>query len=522
MAKNTVDMAWGIEFGGSAVRLIRVVRTASGYRADHYAEVPMNERWETSSVPAEAAALLGVDAIDGPLVACVPDELVLYRSLSLPAAEPQALARMAENQLESLVPAQAEQFATGWDHQADPHQPAQRRVLLCAARRDALARCLDACRQMGATPAAATPAALATARAWGSLCTGNDEPVVLLDVGARCTSLVVLHNRRPIRCGVIDLGQDHWIESLAEDLGVSPAEAEARDLTGPSDQAGAAGHTALRRAVGVWVRHVREVYDHCVADIPVDQRPKLCILLGRPSPAASLTSVVAAALGTEVRQCGLPARLALEEGVDFDRAATAIGAALGQIAANGSMVNLVAKPLDRKAKAVPRRWWRWAALGAWGVAILLVLYALDHARGNRLAELVDRTQAKFARSGGLERELALGRRLEAAGPGPLEVMDRIAALVPPNTLLTTLRYSRSGEVTIGGSAASMKDCHLLLTRLGQIGRAEVKSARKVSKKYLFDIELKLGHTIRPPAMEPGKDAAKNTTSRPVSPKGGRQ
>ena len=529
MAKSTVDMAWGIEFGGSAVRLIRVRRTASGYCADHFVEAPLDERWETLPTAAQAAAMLDVKGIDGPLVACVPDELVLYRSLSLPTAEPSALARMAESQLESLIPAQTEGFVTDWTHQADPHRPGHQRVLLCAARRDTLAQCLDACRQLGAAPAGATPAALATALAWGSLCARNDEPVVLLDVGARCTSLVVLHNRRPIRCGVIDQGSDHWIEKVAEELGISPGEAD--KLGGATDTAGAA---AMRRAVGAWARHVREVYDHCVEDIPAADRPKPCILLGHPAPAASLRSVVGGVLEMDVLAGDLPARLTLEEGVDFDRAATAIGAAMGHMSANGSTVNLVAKPLARKAKpAWPGRW-PWAALGAWAMAIVLTLYGLDYARGNRMAELARQTRAKLGRSGELERELALGGRLEASGPGPLEVMDRIAALVPPNTLLTTVRYSRGGEVTVGGGAGSMKDCHLLLTRLGQLGQAELKGARKVSGKYVFDIELKLAHTLKPAAAEPAKPAAKTPTktpakvgatpspSGPAGPKGGRR
>lgn len=520
MTKNPVDMAWGIEFGGSAVRLIRVSRTASGYHADRYAEAPLDERWETLPTPAEAAAMLNVGPIDGPLVACVPDELVLYRGLSLPAAEPAALARMAESQLESLVPAHAEGFATDWTHQADPHRAGHQRVLLCAARRDALAQCVDACRQLGAAPAGATPAALATALAWGSLCTGNDEPVVLLDVGARCTSLIVMYSRRPICCGVIDQGGDHWIEKVAEELGISPA--EAGKITGGTDAAGraldAAGREAMRRAVGGWARHVREVYDHCVEDIPVAHRPKPCILLGHPAPAASLRSVVAGVLEMDVLEGDQPERLTLEEGVDFDRAATAIGAAMGHMSANGSMVDLVVRPAARKARPARRGRWRWAAMGAWAVAIVLALYGLDYARGNRLAELAEQTRAKLDRSGGLERELALGRRLEASGPGPLEVMDRIAALVPANTILTTLRYSRSGEVTIGGRAASMKDCHLLLTRLGELGQAEPKGARKVSDKYVFDIELKLSHTLKPAPAEPDKKGDKGPDKSPA--KGG--
>ncbi len=514
MGNSSVNVAWGIEFGGSAVRIVRVTRTADGFRADNYAETPLDQRWDGPPTPAQAAARLGVSGLDGPLVACVPDELVLYRSLSLPDADPEALARMADSQLESLVPAQAELFATDWSHHADPHAPGQRRVLLCAARRDALARCVDACGQLGAPPAGAIPAALATALAWADLCAGNDKPIVLLDVGARCTSLVVLHNRKPIRCGVVDQGGDHWTEAVAAEIGIPPADVDAKRLTEPIYPADptfdAVGHAARQRAVARWARQVREVYDHCVEDIPDDARPARCILFGRPARAASLTSVVAATLEMEVLENTRPTRLTFGEGVEFDQAATAIGAAMAHMSTNGSMVDLTAAPAAPTRHAAAKRWWRPAALAAWLLTLVLAGYAIDVGEADRLTEQADHARAALGPDGELDRELTMGKVLTVTGAPPLELMDRIAAMVPPKVLLRSWRYNREGTITLAGIAPSPTECRLLRTRLSALGRAEPRSTRFAAGKYQFEIELQLDRVLPPVATQPAEP--KNATA----------
>ena len=45
---STRSAAWGLEFGGSAVRLAHVVRTASAYRLDRFVEAPLEDRWVSS------------------------------------------------------------------------------------------------------------------------------------------------------------------------------------------------------------------------------------------------------------------------------------------------------------------------------------------------------------------------------------------------------------------------------------------------------------------------------------------
>ena len=125
LSKAENNFAWGLEFGGSAVRLVRVRRIFSGggpdYRAEMFREVPFDERWRQAPNAASAVERMG-EQISGPLVACVSDELVLFRTLSLPPADAAALDKMVHSQLEILIPTQTEQFASGYRSFADPYK----------------------------------------------------------------------------------------------------------------------------------------------------------------------------------------------------------------------------------------------------------------------------------------------------------------------------------------------------------------------------------------------------------------
>jgi hypothetical protein len=46
------SVAWGLELGGSCVRLARVERTRTGYRLAELRQQPLDDRW-TAPVPAE-------------------------------------------------------------------------------------------------------------------------------------------------------------------------------------------------------------------------------------------------------------------------------------------------------------------------------------------------------------------------------------------------------------------------------------------------------------------------------------
>ena len=515
--KTQSNVAWGVEFGGSAVRLVRVVRTGAGYQADRCLQAPLEDRWESGPDVAAAVAPLAAAGIADPLVACVSDELILYRALSLPNADPDALAKMVAGQLEVLIPTEAARFALPWCTQADPYRPGHQRVLLAAARRDALTGPAEACSRLGRDADGIVPSALALATAWS--CTGDTtgQPAILLDVGTRCTTLAVTHDGQVVECAVLDNGGDRWTERIAEQLGISPSQAEQKKLAYAADPSSAeedpAVYGCIQVAMDGWARQLREVVRDCLADIPPQGRPKRCILFGRSAHMPGLPALVAATLEVQVQAATAAGdRLTLADGVDFDTSAAAIGAALCVLEGGAQVVNLAA---DTKEAPPPgrKRHWRWAALAAWLLLAVASLYGLDRIRADSLRQTLRRMRAETSQHGGLKRQLAVGEYLELSAPSALDVLDRIGA-AESKAMLAAWHYNRSGNVVIAGTVANEQECSALLEKLSGLGEAELKSGRSEEKKFRFEIGLKVDRSMKP-APKPAQPTTK-PTSQPAS------
>ena len=500
--KPNNETAWGVEFGGSAVRAVRLARTDAGYRVQEHFQVDLPQRWEGPPDLAAAAGRLGGARPAEPLAACLPDELVLCRSLSMPAADPAATAKMVAGQLEALIPAQADRFATVWRSDEDLLRKDAQRVLMLAVRREALDGVVAACRRLGPGPRIATPSVLALATAWSRLGRNADPPTVLLDVGARCTALAVVHEGRVVRCGVLDQGADHWVERLADQLEVPPAQAERRKLEYTAQPASASAdpavHGCIQQAVAEWSRQLRETYQDCVEEIPRPLRPRRCVLFGRASRTPFVAAAVVASLNLEVLQATPPDRLALPAGADFDSLAPAIGAALCVLEADAATVNLVQAAAGKRRLAIPSAR-RWAALVLWLLVAVLALYCLDRGEAARLTGVLDEIREKTGKHGGLDRDLAVGAYLESAAPPPLVMLDRISAAAPEKAMLLGFQYNTTGELTLEGTVPSEQECMAMLQKLGALGTANLRSGRPVADKFRFEIHLKAAAGMRPSA-----------------------
>lgn len=519
MAKTQDNAAWAVEFGGSAVRLLRVARSGSGFRAVIRAEVPLDERWETAPDVIAAVEKMNAGKLDGPLVACVGDELVLYHSVSLPHAEPKALAKMVQGQLEVLIPAEPERFVTAWRSFDDPRKTGFLRVLICAARREALSGPIEACKRLGRGPDAVVPSMAALATAWTQFCDDEGGPVVLLDVAARCTVLGIVEKGHLLECGAIDLGGDHWTERIAGRLKLDHHNAEIRKLEYSADPSGAGDEVAaaVEEAMSDWSRQLREVYDHCAASIPRKARPDRCILFGRSGRLPTLPSRVAATLDMPVQSPETHRRLSLTDDMDFDVAATPIGAALIAMAPDSPAVSLVSAPRTKPVRSVKRKC-LWAAAVVWLLAGVLTLHGLDRANANRLTRARRDLETRIDRQR-LARRRAISDYLESFGPTPLSVLARTSRIVPEGTLLSNWKYDRTGQASIGGTVPNEKDFLAMLKELQQLGKVELKSCQPDKDKFRFNVLIKVGRTMAPATSKPsGKaDAQKPGKSPPAGP-----
>ncbi|NLF30523.1 MAG: hypothetical protein GX591_06510 [Planctomycetes bacterium] len=442
------NTAWGVELGTEAVRLVRLTRTGDGYHADRFRQAPLDTQRLGSAALAEAIGRLADGPVDGPVVVCLPDERVVHRTLSLPAADREALGKMVAGQMEVLFGAQADQLVAAW-HAYDSGGRPTCRVWLAAGRADAVARAVEACRRLGGAGVRIIPTLSALAALWQGTPQAAGA-VALVGAAAGCTAMAVAVDGRVLRCGVVE----------------APAEASAF--------------------------HLRELFDHCTADLEDGERPARCIVFGPADPES-----VASALGLPAVAAQPPAAVRLAEDVPFVEAAPAIGAALGALAAdapllalNGSMQAGASAAAARPGRARLR----WAAVIAWVAVALVALYGADRARARRLATAVEDFQARTGGPAGLARQEAVGDWLQANGPTPLEALDVIVSVLPDKTVLSnwSLGRSRSGtSLSLEGKVPDDKTFQTLLSAAMDLGEVAGWKLQPDKDGVKFEIRIEL-------------------------------
>ncbi len=522
MAKTQTNVAWAAEFGGSCIRRVRLERAGATYRAAGFEEVPLDNRWADSADLVAAMRKFSAVSADQPVVHVVCDEFVLFRTLQLPRADRQALDKMVRRQLEVLIPSQADRFASAWHAAGGPKDEPQQRVLLCAARRQTLATMGQAGRHMAARHGRRTvPSMFALAACWGQLAgAASAEPVVLLDVGARSTSLGLFEAGSLRKAVVVDYGGDHWTERIAEKLKINPAAAEQKKLSYFADpSSGEEVGQVLAEALAEWMQLVREGYEDLVDGIARPSRPKRCILFGRASRTPGLTTQIANALGVEAAIPTFNKALAGPEGAQVDAAAACIGAAVFALEGGMEDFDLTADKTGASAGSHTISWKRaalWAAMIVWVLGGLVLLQASSDPDTEGMAKIVSEVSREAKRQGGLGRQLAIGKYLESGAPGPIETLDRISKAAAKSALLSSLQYNRSGDVTIGGTVSNQKEFFAMLKDLAEVGQVEWKSGRPDKNKFRFDVRLTIARGRKMPASQPA-DKAKADQSKEKAP-----
>ncbi len=423
------NVAWGLELGAEAVCLVRLRRDAGGYRADRFRRAPLDPQRAGATV-AETVAGLADGPLDAPVVACVADQRIVHRMFSLPFADRVTLAKMIAGQMEVLFGPQSEQLAVAW-HAYDEADQTTRRVWVAAARGQEVARAVDACRRLGGTERRVVPVLSGLAALW-QVSGDTRGSVALVDAAGDYTAMAVAIDGRVVRCG------------------------------------------AVEEPVGASAFHLRELFDHCTADLDDAQRPTRCIVFDR-CPAADAAAAVAEAVGLPATEARPPAVMRVGDGLSFAEAAPALGAALTALAAEVPRLDLSDGPRADGSSASGRRrrsFLRWAAVTAWIAVALVALFGADRGRARRLAAAMDDLQARTGGQEALARQEAIGQYLQANGPTPLEALDVITSLLPDQTVLATWSLDRSRTGTVlhfTGKAPNDKAFQTLLQAAMEMG-----------------------------------------------------
>jgi hypothetical protein len=477
----STGVVWGLELGGSAARLVAVRSDGAAWRVEsvHQIEVPPQPLGvEDNRYTPNFASLAA--AVTGPLAVTIPDEEVLYRSLTLPNADPAVLGKMVQGQLEIMLPTRADHFTSAWQRQGDT--AGGERILMAAVKNDSLERAAGAVRALAPAADAVIPSIVALAGGYAAFAAANDEPLALIDIGARSATVAVVLGSRIIEVGTLDR---------------EPEE-------------GRRGDDAFAPPTGEWWSDLGDLYRQLIAKLPASERPSRAVVAGRAARDAGVVAACAAALRIGAGAIGDSVGLATPEGVAADEILTAAGAAMALLRPDRAI-----SFVTRRATAPVRRsaFTRRAGVAAlWIAAAVVALYLADRREASWLDASVERI-AQAAGPGGIDERLAIAAYLNKQAATPLIAYEAMVTALPPPVLPVSWSYARGGEFRFLGRTPDPAQADAYLKKLSEtklFKSVEIKSLRLDPQRGQWEVEI-IG-VLRGGIPAPPKDVSQPAAS----------
>ncbi len=516
--------AWGLEFGGSTIRLVRVSLSDARYSLDASYACQIIGRWDqgldyTAGVDELRAKVREPMSRDQPLVVCIPDQVTVYRMLDLPASDEAAMRRMVEAQMEVLLPGRSQMFT--WDvRRQEAGDGEEGRVWLCAARKDVVEAAVAAAGRLGLGVERVMPSAMAVAAGFSRLLDAPKGRVALVDIGARSTTVTLLADGQARACSVLDESIDHWMEQAAEQLGDSPQQLADSFRMGRAD---ARHHAAVRPIIEDWAMRLRELWDEQTQALSRADRPGRCLIIGGGRNWKDVVDALSGQLGLAVEPATTPAAHWADEAATLSACRAAAGA-LTAMGDEDETVNLARSPQSEKPG---RPWLTFGRVAAviWLAAAIVGLYATDVLRARSLSHSAAEVDPGTAERLQLDRQLALSRYLRGFGPPPLTVLDEIATLTAREFVIEQWSYNRAGEVRLTGIAPNEAELRKYLDALAKtksIDHVQISNHQAIDKgKVKFDLTIELSDWLGPTPPEseatPEPEAEKLDPAKPADP-----
>ena len=305
--------AIGLDIGATAVRVAHLSGAREAYTLQRFAQIALpsgavvdgeiRDPGAVSEAIAQVfkrARLRTKRAVIG-----IANQRVVVRQVDLPYLDENEFRQSLRFQAADYIPMPVEEAELDFmviDDYTTDKQEHMMRVLLVAAATDTVETYVSTVIAGGVQPDAIDLVPFAVARAVSSSARG-DTPLegseAIVDVGGGVTNVIVHANGEPRFVRILLAGGDDATNALAEELGVSPEEAEAVKLDLGRDVGPEAGRTVLRRQVDRLVEEIRGSLDYYLSQ--EDSEPVTSIILtGGGSLTSGLTQRLEALLRTPV------------------------------------------------------------------------------------------------------------------------------------------------------------------------------------------------------------------------------
>jgi len=456
----------GIDIGVRDIRVVELRRTAGKPEVTQAARISIPENGDISA--ALSGFLLDTETSPGRVVGSLPTHLCSVKLAQVPKAKPADLARMVRFEAESQIPLPLSDVV--WDYSAECHNgDPMCHVVIGGARRSDVEQTLGAIERAKLSPDALMVSALA---ALDAVALPEDEPVLLVHVGAEWTDFCIVHGDRLLSYRTARVGSDDLTDAFAQDLGVDCGEAKEIRRTrglGPLSTLGAEECSAIEGWAEKLALEIRRSVVAAPSREP-DQRPQCGILVGEvadvPGLADDLTRRAGLQLGIGDPWAGMSISAVAEHTLRDDPAAYTVATGLAKAGLAGKpAVNLM--PHHRAEERIRRRkeLATLSGLGAVAAILLIMLLAGGPTLGERTAELnllkseVDAIQREMRRAGPNLQTSAGSvtqtvQAIENEETCPLEILRQMSTVLPRSVWLSEYAFECNKAVVIKGSALS--------------------------------------------------------------------
>ena len=189
------SIVWGLDIGHSSIKAVRLERTPAGAQVLGYAiePIPVGDDVDRDEAVINALTSLAQREEIGatPVVAALSGRQVLSRSINVPIINENKVHRMVELEARQQIPGNFEDVRWGY-HMSPGLDGASNDVALFAARKEIVDDLIGKCQRAGLTLAGVSVSSLAIYNfIQYDQEFADDESVIVLDVGAENTDLVV-------------------------------------------------------------------------------------------------------------------------------------------------------------------------------------------------------------------------------------------------------------------------------------------------------------------------------------------
>ena len=201
------QIVWGLDIGHSSIKAVKVSRNANGVTVLGYAFEPINvtEEGDRDEAVVKALQLLAQHEDFGaiPVVASLSGRQIFSRTINIPVLNPKRVHMMVELEARQQIPGNFDEVEWGY-HMSPAPDGASNDVALFAAKRELTDELVSKCKRAGINLVGVSVSSLALYNfVRFDQQFGDNETVIILDVGAENTDLVLYQ------------GETLWMRTLA-------------------------------------------------------------------------------------------------------------------------------------------------------------------------------------------------------------------------------------------------------------------------------------------------------------------